>query len=307
MKFTRMSYRTVVAGLLLFAVSVSATAFAENEKTPKIKGISKTKSPVDGYEVVDVFKAIDAKQIEVKLIAPNVEKANMIVKNNSDKPLSIKIPAAFAGVPVLAQGIGGGGGGFGGQGGGGQGGGGFGGGGQGGGNQGFGGGGGQGQGGGGFGGQGGGGFGGGGGGQRGGGLFNIPAGKVGRVQIAIVCLEHGKKDPTARVKYEIKPIESIAKTSVSAEVLKMMAEGEIHRDIAQACAWHLENGLSWQELASKDKVVSSFGGFSQKYFSLKQIAFSQQVCVEAARRADELAKQKKTEKKYNDKSEFLNK
>ena len=35
MKFTRMSYRTVVAGLLLFAVSVSATAFAENEKHPR--------------------------------------------------------------------------------------------------------------------------------------------------------------------------------------------------------------------------------------------------------------------------------
>ena len=74
-------------------------------------------------------------------------------------------------------------------------------------------------------------------------------------------------------KYEIKPIEAFAKNEASAEVLKMMADGEIHRDIAQACAWHLENGLSWEELASKDKVVSSFGGYSEKYFSLKQISF----------------------------------
>ena len=63
--------------------------------------------------------------------------------------------------------------------------------------------------------------------------FNIPAGKAGNLKVAIVCLEHGKKDPNARVKYELKPIETFAKTAESAEVLKMMAEGEIHRDVAQ--------------------------------------------------------------------------
>ena len=119
-------------------------------------------------------------------------------------------------------------------------------------------------------------------------------------------MEHGKKDPTARVKYELKPIESFAKNDTSAEVLKMMAEGEIHRDVAQACAWHLEDGLSWRELASKNKVVSSFGGYSEKYFSLQQIAFAQQVCVEAKRRAEELKKHKKEEKKeYKEDTQLL--
>jgi len=127
------------------------------------------------------------------------------------------------------------------------------------------------------------------------------------LQIAIVCMEHGKKDPNARVKYEIKPIEAFAKNEASAEVLKMMADGEIHRDIAQACAWHLENGLSWEELASKDKVVSSFGGYSEKYFSLKQISFAQKVCAEAKSRAEELKKQKSKEKEYKDDTKFLKK
>mgnify|MGYP003339347495 CR=1 FL=1 len=120
--------------------------------------------------------------------------------------------------------------------------------------------------------------------------------------LAIVCMEHGKKDPNARVKYELKPIESCAKTAESAEVLKMMAEGEIHRDVAQACAWHLENGLSWEELASKNKVVSSFNGYTEKYFTLEQIAFAQRVCGEAKKRAEALKKQQKD---YKDDTKFL--
>ena len=278
MKLTRLFFNNLAAATLLAVVA--APMFADDKPT-ELRRITKTTAPIDGVEVVEMFDAMKSDQIEVKVIAPNVEKANLIVKNNSNKPLSIKMPGAFAGVPVLAQ-VGGVGGGGGGLGGGGQGGGGFGG--------------------------GGGGFGGGGGrGGGGGGLFNIPAGKEGRLQIAIVCMEHGKKDPNARVKYEIKPIEAFAKNEASAEVLKMMADGEIHRDIAQACAWHLENGLSWEELASKDKVVSSFGGYSEKYFSLKQISFAQKVCAEAKSRAEELKKQKSKEKEYKDDTKFLKK
>ena len=305
MKITR--FCKSITAFALVALLAFNSAVAEDEKPVTLKRITKTKAPIDGVQVVDLFDAIKNKQIEVNVIAPNVEKANIKVVNKSKKPLSIKIPAAFAGVPVVAQGIpggaGGGGLGGGGFGGGGRGGGGLGGG--GGGNQGFGGGGGDGFGGGGF---GGGGRGGGGLGGGGGGLFNIPAGKAGNLKVAIVCLEHGKKDPNARVKYELKPIEAFAKNDASAEVLKMMAEGQIHRDIAQACAWHLEDGLSWQELASKDKFVSSITGYSEKYFSLEQIAFAQKVCGEAKRRAEDMKKRKKESKKdYKDDTEFLNK
>lgn len=304
MKITRSFFKSITA-IALVAVTAFASVKADDEAPVTLKRITKTQTPIDGVKVVDLFDAIKNKQIEVNVIAPDVEHANIKVVNKGNKPLSIKFPAAFAGVPVAAQGLGlGGPGGGGGLGGGGRGGGGFGGGG-GGQNQGFGGGGGGGMGGGGFGGggRGGGGFGGG-----GGGLFNIPAGKAGNLKLAIVCMEHGKKDPNARVKYELKPIESFAKNESSAEVLRMMADGEIHRDIAQACAWHLEDGLSWKELASKDKVVSSFSGYSEKYFSGEQILFAQRVCAEAKRRAEETRKTKKDEKKqYEDDTKFLKK
>lgn len=112
----------------------------------------KTQQAVQGFESVDMFDAMASGDIEVILKPKDATQANFIVKNNSDRPLAITMPSAFASVPVMKQLNGGG---FGG----GQQGGGFGGGQQGGG---FGAGGGQGGGGGFGGGQGGGGFGGGG-------------------------------------------------------------------------------------------------------------------------------------------------
>ena len=61
--------------------------------------------------------------IEVQFIPKNAEEARVLVKNKTKQPLRIEMPAAFAGVPVLAQ-FGGGGMGGGGMGGGGMGGGG---------------------------------------------------------------------------------------------------------------------------------------------------------------------------------------
>ena len=281
-----------IVGMLAIAFSTSAIAAD--------RAVSKTTEPKEGYEVVDLFKAMESGDVEVKLIPKDVRQANVIVKNKGDKPLSIKMPAAFAGVPVLGQGGafgpgGGGGGGFGGGGRGGiGGGGGFGGG--GGGNQGFGGGFGGGGGGGGFGG-GGGGFGGGGRGGGGfgggGGLFNIAPGKVGKVKVGIVCLEHGKEDPKPRVSYTIKPIDAMTKKGEVVEILKMMANGEVHRDVAQAAAWNAEDGLSWRELASKDRVRLS-NGYVEKYFSIDQLKVAKLALDAAKERAAKNAKSQKS-------------
>nr|HPM81878.1 hypothetical protein [Candidatus Anammoximicrobium sp.] len=66
---------------------------------------------------VELFEAIKAGDIAVKLIPKDAKEANVLIENKAKQPLEIKLPEAFAGVPVLAQ-IGGGfgGGGFGGGG-----------------------------------------------------------------------------------------------------------------------------------------------------------------------------------------------
>ncbi|MCA9216178.1 MAG: hypothetical protein KDB27_24085 [Planctomycetales bacterium] len=233
--------RLVIAGLGLSVALMTGVGAAERASSSKL-----TKSPADGSKLVELFQAVDDKQVEVKFVPKNTENATVIVKNLTDKPLSIKMPEAFAGVPVLAQpgNRGGGGGNRGGGGGGGLGGGG---------NQGM-----------------GGGMGMGGMGMMGGGMFNVGPEKVGKLKVKTVCLEHGKLDPNPRVPYEMKPIEEFTKKPELIEICKMLGRGDLDQTTAQAAAWNLSDGLSWVELANKVKV-KHLNGSVEMYFSPKHI------------------------------------
>ncbi len=224
------------AATLLAAASIGMAA-------ESVKSIKPTAN------VIELFAAMESGEIEVKVFPKDDKGGNITIKNNTDKPLTIKVPEAFAGVPVLAQGLGGcPGGGFGGCPGGG---------GMGGGNQGFGGG----MMGGGMGGMGMGGMGG-----MGGGFFNVAPDKVVKAKFAAVCLDHGKEDPNPRIEYKLIPIDEYAKNPAVTEVIKLMLAGKLDQHSAQAAAWHLQNGLSWEELAKKIGV-KHLDGSVEAYFS----------------------------------------
>lgn len=212
-------------------------------------------------EQVEMFAAMKAGDLDVKVIPKDDTELRVMIKNNSKKPLSVKLPDAFATVPVLAQ-FGGGGGGVGGGGGGG----------------------GQNQ-------AGGGGMGmmgGGGGGMMGGGgggFFNVPAEKEVQFKVATVCLEHGKKEPRPAIPYTIKPIESYTSKAETQETLKMLGYGQIPQRAAQAAAWHFENGMSWEELAAKR--IKHLNGTSEPYFSPQEIDAGMRVAAAATQRAKE--------------------
>ena len=239
------------------------------------KPSSRSADQAEQVETVELFQAIQAGDIDVKFIPQNSKGGNVIVENKTKKPLAIKLPDAFAGVPVLAQigGIGGG------LGGGGLGGGGLG-----------GGGGGQGVGGGfGGGGLGGGGLGGGGGGfGGGGGVFNVGPEKVGKVKVVTVCLEHGKDEPNPRMKYELRPIETFTDKPEVIAICKLVGTGRIHQQSAQAAAWHLADGMSWQELASKIGK-KHLNGAVEPYFTRDQIALGIRLAGEARRLAESIS------------------
>ena len=247
----------------------------------------RTQTAVEGFEPVDMYDGISNGDVEVTIKAKSSSDSNFFVKNLTDKPLAIRLPKAFSAVPVVRQF---GGGGFGGRGGGGLGGGGLGGGGFGGGqfggNQGIGGGFGGGQGGGGFGGRGGGGLGGGG---VGGGVFNIPAGKSGKISVKTVCLEEGKEDPKHYIDYVVQPLENLTTNPEVFEVCRMLANDEVAQPVAQAAAWNIENNLSWEELLVKNRVERMDGSF-ERYFHPNQIRFATQVVTVATERAEQRAK-----------------
>lgn len=224
--------RRLVCGLLtLLVVATAGRAMAADSPA----GVLPT-------EAVDLFVAMQQGDVDVQFIARSDRAAKVIIANKTDAAINLNLPDAFAGVPVLAQQFGGGGGGFGGGGGGG----------------------GQSVGGG-FGGGGGGNFGGG-----GGGAFSIPPEDTAKLDVPVVCLEHGKRDPSPSKPYKLVPIQTATKRPEVAELMKAFGAGKLNHGATQAAAWHLNNDLSWGELSSK-LTGTPRSGRRAPYFSRQQI------------------------------------
>jgi len=203
--------------------------------------------PNPDHETVELFKAMEDGVITAKFIPKDAKEARVFFKNKGDKPLNVKLPEAFAAVHAQFGGGGGAGGGGGGQGVGG----------------------------------GGGGIGGGGG---GGGVFNIAPEDVIDAKVDCLCLDHGKPDPNPRMNYKLVPAESYVKRPDVIEVLKIYGSGNAAHSVAQAAVWHLNNDMSWQELAAKPKSVRRFAP-REPYFHPKVL----QVAVKLAEVAKERA------------------
>ena len=107
------------------------------------------------------------------------------------------------------------------------------------------------------GGGGGGGIGGGGGGRGGGGggggFFSVPPEKTAKMDMAVVCLDHGLRDPSSSAPYKMVPANSVIDRPAVVELLKAFGNGQLKHGAAQAAAWHLNNDLSWKELAAKQQ------------------------------------------------------
>jgi hypothetical protein len=222
--------RSVKVAALIGAILYAVIAQGETRLSPRASSDARQ---------VELFQAMTDRDVSVQLVAKNAEQATVIVRNLTEKPLSIRMPGAFAGMPVLAQDDGvrnrdRGGGGNDNS------------------NQSFGGG------------LGGGGFGG------GGGFFNVGPDRVGKLTVATVCLEHGKKDPNPRVRYELHPFDDFSTNRELAEVCRMLGRGDLDQPTAQAAAWHLSDRLGWDELARKVRV-RHLNGSVQMYFSPAQI------------------------------------
>ena len=93
-----------------------------------------------------------------------------------------------------------------------------------------------------------------------GGMFRVEPDKTRKLKVPCVCLEHGKKDPNPRMKYVIVPIEKVNNDPRVVQLCNMLGNGKVAQNTAQAAAWHLANGLSWQDLAHKNRVESKYTG-----------------------------------------------
>ena len=65
--------------------------------------VSKKPEP-EHLQNVELFEGMAAGELEVTVIAKDAKEGMLLVKSKLDKPLTVKLPEAFAAVPVLAQG-----------------------------------------------------------------------------------------------------------------------------------------------------------------------------------------------------------
>ncbi|HEY2895365.1 MAG TPA: hypothetical protein VGJ16_14165 [Pirellulales bacterium] len=263
----------LVTTIAAFSLGAAESTAAETRSKPSRTKVGAKEVPA----TVDMFDGMKSGDLDVKLIAMDATQGNVIISNKTKKPLTVKLPKAFAGVPVLAQRGGGGlggGGGIGGQNGmngmGGM-------------NQGMGGG----MGGGMMGGMGGmGGMGMGGMGMGGmGGMMNIPAEKTTKFKVPLVCLEHGKLDPRASVPYEIRPIESFTKNVAVQQLCSMLGEGNLDQRVAQVAAWNLANGMSFEQLAAKQ--LEELGSPPRSFFTPEEVQAAMGVANQAVARGEQ--------------------
>jgi hypothetical protein len=252
------SFAVALCGVALVASMLPAMA-REPVRRGRSRGGSASVPVASAAQTAELFAAEAKGDVAVKYIPNDSRSAQVIITNKTSKPLSLQLPVAFAGVPVLAQmgmGMGGGGAGAG-----------FGAGGIGGGPQATGGG---------LGGQGMNGMGGGGMGGAGGGAFSIPPQKTRVLRVTTVCLEHGKPEPSSRHPFKLAPVESFSSDPKLAIVLESLGRGELSQKVAQAAAWHLSNGLSWEQLAA-EKIDHAGGVPDEPYFTPSELMAARQV------------------------------
>lgn len=251
----------------------SAAGVVAGGRTP---GVSRLGKPNPKDETVELFAAIRSGKIQVRLIPHDSKRSRAFVENKTDRPINVRFPHAFAGVPVLAQlldgpqrdpdrrpgrepqNIGGPM------------------------NNPF--------------------------GQNPPGhnpmnpagpqgllqppggpgpLFNVKPEMVGQIKLTTVCLDYGKPNPRPRMRYAIRPIESVATDPAVCELCRLMGRADVDRAAAQAAAWHLGSGKTWEELA-RMKTSRRFPG--DPVFSRKQIEEAKKLVKESRRLAQERKK-----------------
>lgn len=100
-------------------------------------------------------------------------------------------------------------------------------------------------------------------------FLNVRPEKVGKLQVATVCLEHGKPEPRPAMKYQIKPIGEFTDKKEVHELCRMLGTGRINQRAAQAAAWNLMGQMTWRELAAKRLRFAN--GTSRPYFAPQEL------------------------------------
>jgi len=68
------------------------------------------------------------------------------------------------------------------------------------------------------------------------------------------------------MKYKLVRLAEVNDSMVVEGICRGLASGKVSQNVAQAAAWNVANGLSWEELVRKPRVVSEYTGV-EMFFS----------------------------------------
>ncbi|HEX3996995.1 MAG TPA: hypothetical protein VHX65_00415 [Pirellulales bacterium] len=281
---TAFRFRWLSGITLALALAAGATRLSAADPAPGNPGSENAPATSSSASDVNLFDLMRDGDLGVQFIPKNSREATLILTNNTDKPLNVHLPDAFAAMPVLAQfqGANNAGGnnrttgtnnnnnnnknqsvGTGTNN-----------------NQ-----------------QRQGGFGGAvanaqaaaqgnaqAGGGAGGAAFSIPPERVVKLKLPTVCLEYGKAEPNSHVPYTIVPVEKYTSSPEVQEICRLLGTGKVDQQTAQAAAWHLANHLSWDKLADMKHFPHT--GFTRPVFSQDQIRAAMALTDKAIKMAD---------------------
>ena len=112
--------------------------------------------------------------------------------------------------------------------------------------------------------------------------FSVPAGKTVAVRAPTVCLDYGRREPTPRMPYRLVAIDTVSQDQRLAVILGGLATGHVPQTVAQAAAWHLSSGRTWEQLASE--VIKRAGGDPDvPFFSAAELASAQRAVAIAGK------------------------
>ncbi len=112
------------------------------------------------------------------------------------------------------------------------------------------------------------------------GSFVVPAGRQRVFRFATVCLEHGKPEPSPRIPYKLVALETFSNDPRLPLVMSALAGGQVSQKAAQAAAWHIANGLSWERLAA-EMIDHAGGDPDEPFFAAGDLAAARALVKEA--------------------------
>ena len=116
-------------------------------------------------------------------------------------------------------------------------------------------------------------------------MFSLPPEKTRVVKVTTVCLEHGKPEPSPLRPYKLVELESYSDDPRLEQLMQSIGKGEISQKVAQAAAWHIANGLTWQQLAA-ERIDHAGGDPDEPFFTPAELRAAFKVVEIVTQRAE---------------------